>query len=232
MPRTHTIAGIEVEVRRGGVRRLNLHVTSDGLVWVSAPSHVSSSDIIRFISANRAWIERRTEAVSRENRRSELRAGDEVRLWGEELELVFMDPSGRGRGMVEAGRLLLPLNVAGREDRGMRRAAYDSFMKGELASALPDVARRCEQRVCRNASSWVIRHMRSRWGSCNTRTGRICMNSELCCHAPSCLEYVTTHELCHLIEPSHGAAFKALMDTFYPDWRSARAELNRQPPLR
>lgn len=71
----------------------------------------------------------------------------------------------------------------------------------------------------------AYRNMVSRWGSCNVKTGRICINVQLAAHSPECLEYVVVHELCHLLEASHGPRFKALMDTFLPDWRQREAKL-------
>ncbi|MFR3273062.1 MAG: M48 family metallopeptidase [Slackia sp.] len=71
----------------------------------------------------------------------------------------------------------------------------------------------------------AYRNMVSRWGSCNVKTGRICINVQLAAHPPECLEYVVVHELCHLLEASHGPRFKSLMDTFLPDWRSREAKL-------
>ncbi len=75
------------------------------------------------------------------------------------------------------------------------------------------------------AGSLAYRNMRSRWGSCQPATGRICINVRLALYPPECLEYVVVHELCHLIEPGHGSAFHALMDGFMPDWRDRRARL-------
>ena len=71
----------------------------------------------------------------------------------------------------------------------------------------------------------AYRNMVSRWGSCNVKTGRICLNVQLAAHPPECLEYVVVHELCHLLEASHGPRFKSLMTHFMPDWREREAKL-------
>lgn len=71
----------------------------------------------------------------------------------------------------------------------------------------------------------VYRNMKSRWGSCQPSTGRICLNVRLALYPPECLEYVVVHELCHLLERGHGPRFKALMDAFLPDWRERRDKL-------
>lgn len=72
----------------------------------------------------------------------------------------------------------------------------------------------------------AYRNMKSRWGSCQPATGRVCINVRLALYPPECLEYVVVHELCHLLERSHGPRFKQLMDAFMPDWRDRERKLN------
>lgn len=71
----------------------------------------------------------------------------------------------------------------------------------------------------------AYRDMRSRWGSCQPATGRICLNTRLALYPPECLEYVVVHELCHLKERGHGPGFYALLDAYLPDWKARRAKL-------
>ena len=49
------------------------------------------------------------------------------------------------------------------------------------------------------AQKLAYRNMKSRWGSCQPSTGRICINVRLALYPPECLEYVVVHELCHLL---------------------------------
>ena len=69
------------------------------------------------------------------------------------------------------------------------------------------------------------RNMKSRWGSCQPETGRICFNIRLALYPPECLEYVVVHELCHFLEANHGPGFHALMDRVMPDWRMRKRKL-------
>ena len=43
------------------------------------------------------------------------------------------------------------------------------------------------------------------------------------------LKMIVVHELAHLLEPTHSERFVVLLDTHYPTWREARAELNELP---
>ena len=71
--------------------------------------------------------------------------------------------------------------------------------------------------------------MKTRWGSCTGSTSIIRLNTELAKKPRECLQYVLVHELIHLLEPSHNGNFTSLMDTFMPQWRYFRDELNRAP---
>ncbi|OIO00354.1 MAG: hypothetical protein AUJ49_09940 [Desulfovibrionaceae bacterium CG1_02_65_16] len=66
------------------------------------------------------------------------------------------------------------------------------------------------------ASSWGIKKMRTKWGSCSATAGRIWFNLELAKRPVQCLEYVLVHELVHLLERHHNERFIALMDQSMP----------------
>lgn len=71
----------------------------------------------------------------------------------------------------------------------------------------------------------AFRNMKSRWGSCQPSTGRVCINTRLALYPPECLEYVVVHELCHFFEQNHGRGFYVLMDKVMPDWKARKAKL-------
>ena len=71
--------------------------------------------------------------------------------------------------------------------------------------------------------------MKTKWGSCNHKSGNIRLNTELVKKPKDLVEYVIVHELVHLIVPVHNEKFIAILDKFYPSWREARMELNELP---
>lgn len=70
-------------------------------------------------------------------------------------------------------------------------------------------------------SSWHSRYMKSRWGSLSVRDKRVCLNTRLAEKPEICLIYVALHEIAHVKEPNHGPRFKAILDEYMPDWRTA-----------
>ena len=71
-----------------------------------------------------------------------------------------------------------------------------------------------------------IRRMEKRWGYC-TKDGQIYLNPRLICAPRCCIEYVITHELCHLVHRNHTKAFYALLTKEMPHWEKWKAKLER-----
>lgn len=74
--------------------------------------------------------------------------------------------------------------------------------------------------------SLSIKNMDKRWGYC-TIDGHITLNPRLICAPRCCIEYVITHELCHLVYRSHNKEFYALLAKEMPHWEKWKAKLER-----
>ncbi|MCK9301709.1 MAG: SprT family zinc-dependent metalloprotease [Bacteroidales bacterium] len=71
-----------------------------------------------------------------------------------------------------------------------------------------------------------IRYMKTRWGSCSPK-GKITLNPAIIKAPPVCIEYVITHELCHLVHKNHTKAFYDLLTTEMPNWEKWKAKLEK-----
>ena len=71
-----------------------------------------------------------------------------------------------------------------------------------------------------------IKKMDNRWGYCTT-DGHIYLNPRLICAPRCCIEYVITHELCHLIYRNHTKEFYALLAKEMPHWEKWKVKLER-----
>jgi predicted metal-dependent hydrolase len=146
--------------------------------------------------------------------------GEAIRWLGRDLRLRVVEGAKRNKARIRAELGIVELALREGADRAAREAAIEACWRAGLEAILPGAAGPWEERLAVSATAWTVRRMTSRWGSCNTKTGRICLNLELARRAPACLEYVIVHELAHLKEAGHGPRFKAILDRTMPDWRA------------
>ncbi len=72
----------------------------------------------------------------------------------------------------------------------------------------------------------IVRQTKNRWGSMSP-AGRLLLNPRLIQAPVHAIDYVITHELCHIAEPHHGAAFYKLLEKVMPDWERRKQRLEQ-----
>lgn len=70
----------------------------------------------------------------------------------------------------------------------------------------------------------AIKPMKTRWGSLSKR-GTLTLNLNLVKASKSAIDYVVTHELCHLIQDDHSPKFYRLLSTVLPGWEEMKLKL-------
>lgn len=69
-----------------------------------------------------------------------------------------------------------------------------------------------------------IRRMQKRWGSLSDK-GTMTLNRDLIRAPRECIDYVVTHELCHLICRDHSSEFYNLLESVIPGWEKVKHRL-------
>lgn len=72
----------------------------------------------------------------------------------------------------------------------------------------------------------IVRQLRQRWGSMSPAS-RLLLNRRLIEASIDAIDYVITHELCHIAVPHHGPEFFKLLDRVLPDWPKRKHRLER-----
>lgn len=71
-----------------------------------------------------------------------------------------------------------------------------------------------------------VRKLNKRWGSL-TPTGSLLLNRDLIRAPRQCIDYVITHELCHLKHPNHSTQFYNFLSSMLPDWEKKKQQLEK-----
>jgi len=223
-PSVLTVDGLSVQVVRKPIRHLYLRVRDGGVV-VTAPANTSDQRVAATVRARRGWLDARlAQQTAARDAHDELAASGRVLVWGRPTPV---EDGGRGRWHVEAVNEALVVTAPVGAPEATRTAAVDRWLRGELAAEVGRLVELWQARLGVRPGEVALRTMTSRWGSCQTRTGRLTFSTRLVHRDPALLEYVVVHELVHLLHADHGPAFQAEMDRHLPFWRTRRRDLNR-----
>lgn len=209
-----------ISITRKHIKNIYLRVTPpDGRVSVNAPINIGDAEIERFVLSRLDWIiDQRGKMVPQAP--CEYETGEIFPYFGKQLNLVVLAHTGRTNVMREGRTLTLRIKPGA--DADARKRAIDGWYRLELIEAAGAMLPGCERIVGKQAAELRIRDMKTRWGTCNTKTATVTLNLRLAEKPAECLRYVLIHELCHLYEAGHNERFWKRMDAYYPDWKRAR----------
>src|SRR4029079_4168708 len=123
----------------------------------------------------------------------------------------------------------ITLTVRAGSDAKKRAKVIHKWHKSLLHAAVPALIKKWEPKLKVEVAGYFLQRMKTKWGSCNHKAGHIRLNTELVKKPKDLLEYVIVHEMVHLLEPTHSDRFVSILQSHYPSWREARAELNELP---
>jgi len=221
-----------VEVHRKRIKNLYLRLAgSEARVIISAPSHLDDNAITAVVFRRLAWIERRRRCLADLKTPAELHylSGEQHYFQGKKLLLEVVEKTGKPEVRL-VGDQIIRMQVQPGQNREIRADLLYLWYRMVLALAIPPLLEHWQEKLGVRVNGWRIRRMKSRWGSCQIKSARICLNLELIKRSPLCLEYVLVHELAHLLERRHNARFRSIMEQAMPEWRKIRRELNQAAP--
>lgn len=225
-----TVAGLGVDVVFKDIKNMHISVYPPvGRVRIAAP-HRTTEDAIRVAVVQRLpWIKRQREQLQNADRQTERKmvSGESHYVWGRRYLLDVSKSSGQ-YGVETKGNTLWVITPPGTDADG-RFGALNRWYRRELRAAVPALLGKWQPVLGVEADKFVVRRMKTKWGTCITESRTIWLNPELAKKDPRCLEYIVVHELAHLRERGHGEKFVALMDQVLPDWPARRDELNDAP---
>ncbi len=228
---------VAYELRRARRRSIGFVVGVDGLS-VSAPRWVGVAEVEAALREKAAWILRKLhEQRERSQRlaaaRVDWRDGSTIPFLGDTVILV-LDPRATGAVLHIADDTLpgvprLTLHL------GLPQAAAAEQIRDTVQSWLQRQARRIfEERCALFTARLGVRMTRltlssasTRWGSASA-DGSIRLNWRLVHFGLPVIDYVVTHELAHLREMNHSAAFWDVVRQALPDFEAARGALRHE----
>lgn len=209
-------------------KRVLVKFSADTGLEVVYPSRRRQPAPEAVLRENSDWILRAMARLAQESHRRPSRCyqpGEVYFFRGEayKLELTILPNGARSSVQLAGDTLVLACpQSAQREDR---RAAVVAWYRWQAKAYLPQRTRQLAQEHDFSYGQLRIKHQKTRWGSCSAQ-GNLNLNLRLMMAPDRAIDYVILHELCHLRELNHSAAFWRLVAERCPDYQHWRAWLN------
>ena len=225
---------VAFELRRSRRRSIGFVVGPEGLS-VSAPRWVGMAEIDAALREKEVWIlrklqEQRERAARLVMARVDWREGGTVPFLGESVILV-LDPRCSGAvlhtdAMALPGvpRLTLHLGLPQTAAAGQMRDLVQSWLQRQARRIFEERCALFTQRLGVRMRRLSLSSAATRWGSANA-DGSIRLNWRLVHFGLPVIDYVVAHELAHLREMNHSAAFWDVVRSVLPDYEHSRLAL-------
>ena len=208
---------VEITLRRSArARRVSLRVSAlDGRVTLSLPKSMKTADALAFAQEKSDWIRGHLA-----KRLAEVRPAIGGSVAFEGSDLPIRAGSVRGAKVVD-GVMTVP------DAPEMATARIAAYLKLTARGRLHAASEHYAKQLGRSFGRITLRDTRSRWGSCST-AGDLMYSWRLIMAPRPVLAYVAAHEVAHLVEMNHSAAFWRVVTKVYPDYAAPRAWLREQ----
>ena len=214
--------GIEYTQRK----TLGIYVHPNGSVLLKAPIDADTETIRQKIHHRAAWILRQKryfESFGTPTTERQYISGESHLYLGRQYMLRVTESN---RNTVNYTNNILEIECRKKEEAGK---VLQKWYTERAKIKIPEYSNHIiEQFSSYNVQPRTIsiRKMEKRWGYC-TKNGDIYINPKLICAPICCIEYVITHEMCHLIHRNHSKEFYSLLSTMMPHWEKWKTKLER-----
>ena len=224
------LGNISVDVVQKDIKNIHLSVyPPTGRVRISAPRYMNLDTIRVFAISKLDWIKEHQKKIVNQEREEprEYLNRESHYVWGRRYLLQIVEKEATPQ--VELMHKKMLLQVRPGTDKKKMQFIINEMYRRKLKAATPSIISQWERHMGVNVENFIVRKMKTRWGSCISAKNTIMLNLELAKKPIECLEYIIVHEMVHLLEPTHNNHFATLIEQFMPKWKFYRDELNRLP---
>jgi predicted metal-dependent hydrolase len=222
---------IEFTLQRRDRKTLSISVDPQLRVHVSAPQDAPLYKIMEKIRKRAPWIQRQIQFFTQFQPRTPQRryvAGETHLYLGRQYKLKVRHHIQED---VKLYRGCILVQSHRPKDSKVTKDLVEGWYRERAHVKFPERLTICQNRFPKpedhEPAGIVIRQLQQRWGSM-TVDGRLILNRSLIRSSVDSIDYVITHELCHIRYDNHGPMFYKLLDRVMPDWEKRKSKLERQ----
>ena len=225
------IAEIDVEIVRKDIKNIHFGVyPPSGRVRVAVPINVDDEAVRIAVISKLPWIRKQIQSFQNQERQSrrEYVSRESHYYLGKRYLLSIQEEKGKqGISIHKSKGMILFVRPGSTAER--REKILTEWYRNELKKIVAARIEKWETDLGVTVKAFGVRKMKTRWGSCNPKAGRILINLEMIKKPEQCIDYIVLHEMAHLIEKRHNDRFREILTHHMPRWQTYRDELNEAP---
>lgn len=227
---TYGAQEIEFKLELSQRKTIQITVEPDSSVCVKAPNNKEFEEIINRIKNKASWILKQKRYFL--NYKPDICerkyiSGESHRYLGKQYRLKFITSEENTIKLQNGYFKIFSLNKVDAEfNKNLLNNWYFEHAKVKFQQRLDYCYLKIRKYGIENSPKIQLRKMNKRWGSC-TSDGRIILNLDLIKAPTHCIDYVITHELCHLKYKNHNKDFFNLLSQLMPDWEVRKLKLEK-----
>jgi predicted metal-dependent hydrolase len=226
-----TVSDITIDVIRKQIRNIHLAVyPPTGRVRIAAPLQTTDDTIRLFAISKLAWIRRNQRKFEGQERITprEFKNRESHYFNGQRYLLNIIETDAPPK-VVLKNKNYIDLYIRPESPTAKKLEVLNEWYRAHLKTVIPGLIGKWEKIMSIEVNEWQVRQMKTKWGSCNIEEKRIWINLELAKKPEHCLEYILVHEMVHLMERHHNERFHHFLETYLPNWKQLKTELNQLP---
>jgi predicted metal-dependent hydrolase len=207
-------------------KTLGIVVNPDGSVIVKAPIGILKEKVSEKVTKRASWIIKQQDFFKSFGKKMPQRryiSGESHLYLGRQYRLYVKE--GKPNSVSFKGRCFEIVCTSKDKAESLMTAWYKGRAKVKFAEIAEPIIQQFKKYGV-EPKSLYIQAMENRWGSCTAKQ-KIILNTELIKAPKPCIEYVITHEMCHLLHKNHTKAFYELLTNEMPDWEKWKNKLER-----
>lgn len=222
---------IAFRLERRQRKTLAISVDPNASVEVVAPIDAPIEQVLEKVRKRGAWIRRQQRYFVQFQPRTPERqyVGGETHLYlGRQYKLKVVEHI---QQQVKLYRGQLTVQSSRPRNADVTRGLVEQWYRDRAHEKFRERLALCQQRfpIPEEVApkGLTIMQLQQRWGSM-TGSGRLILNVTLIRASTDAIDYVITHELCHLRHHNHGIEFFDLLQQVMPDWEKRKHKLELQ----
>lgn len=190
----------------------------EGKVSVIVPDAFSIDKIELLLTKKHRWIKEKLALQEQviSTKPKEFVSGESFPYLGRNYRLKVIEGQYPSIKLYQ-GRFVVSVRDKATDNTGAIKQLIIKWFKEHAESKLIEKTARYSKIIGVNPVSVGIKAFQSRWGSCNDK-GDILYNWKIIMAPNRIVDYVTIHELCHIIHHDHSPKFWKTVERYFPDY--------------